>query len=225
MCYCILIRLLNSQCSVLSRSAFTLPCGIRIDFSLSLYPRPASPRPPRPFCRGVGDLNRITFQKGRDQPGPGLGSDVTSRAISPGFAEMVAAGLAQRSGNGWKFPFPGTSGKVLKGALHLMGMGLSASSFFPSVPSAPHGSPHWGSSPQPPAKSPRFPSSCKTPSYFLLAVGSWRDWSLVHLDAEQQWMVKQWGHWSDVRQKLLNGDVSGKKSWLMVCILTWHFSS
>lgn len=32
MCYCILIHLLNSQCSILSRSAFTLPCGIRIDF-------------------------------------------------------------------------------------------------------------------------------------------------------------------------------------------------
>jgi len=44
---------------------------------------------------------------------------------------MVAVGLAQRSGNGWRFPFPCNFGKVLNGALCCVNTGLSASSFFP----------------------------------------------------------------------------------------------
>lgn len=59
----------------------------------------------------------------------GLGWDIQS--ISPGFAEMVAAGLAWGAGDGWKFPFPCTFGKVLNGAPSLASAGLSASSFFP----------------------------------------------------------------------------------------------
>lgn len=47
----------------------------------------------------------------------GLGRDVQS--ISPGFAEMMAAGLAWGAGDGWKFPFLCTFGKVLNGALSL----------------------------------------------------------------------------------------------------------
>lgn len=79
MCCCVSAPFLQNPWLILSSArAFalhSLNC-----FPLNLHPRPVSPSPPQPFCRGVGDLHRISFQKGGDQPGPGLGCDVPLRA-------------------------------------------------------------------------------------------------------------------------------------------------
>lgn len=130
MCYCILICFPNNRCFAL-RSAFALPCRIRIDFSLILDPRPVRPRPPHPFCRDAGDLNTITFQKGRDGPGPGLGCEVTSRAshlpLQTWWPQGWLEGQAVAEGPLSCVFF----GKVLKRALCALSMGWSASSFYP----------------------------------------------------------------------------------------------
>ena len=153
-------------------------------------PRPVSPRPPHPFCRGVGDLNKITFQKGRDQPGPGLGCDVTSRASHlalqrwwpwgwlEGQATVGGSLSCALLGRSWK-EHCALQARVCQH--HLASHSCSLCS--PWISTLGQLSPtSW--------KESQTPLFLQKPLYFLLAVGSWRDWSLMHLDVEQKWMVK-----------------------------------
>lgn len=174
MCYCILIQILNNQHFIWSRrSAFTLPCRIRTDFYWALSQDLSVPGhlilsaevlviwTGSPFRRVETSLGQVWAGMGHPEHLPWLCRDGGRRA-----------GLRGRR---WlEVPFPVHFREGLEWSTEPCKRGSVSIIFLPTpVPFAPCGSPHCGSSPRAPGKSPRLPSSWKSPfiSGWLLEAG------------------------------------------------------
>lgn len=161
MCYCIVICFLNNQCFIGSRrNVSPLPYKIRAD-------------PHWAFTQDLSFLGHLALFVGVLVASKQVTFKKEEINLAPGWAVMSSACLtwpcrdggprAGFKGGQWldvSFPVNFPEGPEQSTASC---MGPSAASLSTPVAFAPCGSSCWGSSPQPPGKSPRL-SYCKSPS-------------------------------------------------------------